>query len=190
MVRWLTFWLALLGSTAQAQEFPVFQAANVLIVSRDDLFNNSALGKDILQREQDERDKLIEEGRRIGEELSAEELRLTEQRDSMDPKDFKVLADAFDAKVVATRARQDTADSNLIANNEARRRAFFVAVAPILAKVMQRYNATMIIDRQNVLLFSRNLDITREAIVLLDKAYADNPDMINQLGSQNDGPQN
>ena len=186
MWRVLTIWFVLLAPMAKAQDFPVFQAANVLVVSRDELFANSALGKDILQIEQSERDALIEEGRRIGAELEAEELRLTEQRDLLPAEEFQVLADAFDSKVVATRAAQETTDANLIANNEARRRAFLGVIAPILAQVMQRYNATIIIDRRYVLLFGRNLDITREAIEFLDKAYAENPDMINQLGSQND----
>ncbi len=178
--------LALFGSTATGQEFPVFQAANILIVSQEDLFSNSALGKEILNLEQHERDVLIEEGRRIGEAFIAEEQRLTEQRDILPPEEFQALADAFDTKVVAARAAQETNDTNLIANIEARRRAFYGVIAPILAQVMQRYNASVIIDRRSALLFDRNLDITREAIEFLDKAYAENPDMINQLGSQND----
>ena len=178
--------LALFASVARGQEFPVFQAANILIVSQEDLFSNSALGKEILDLEQRERDVLIAEGRRIGDAFIAEEQRLTELRDTLPPDEFQALADAFDAKVVAARAAQETNDANLIANIEARRRAFYGVIAPILAQVMQRYNASVIIDRRSALLFDRNLDITREAIEFLDKAFAENPDMINQLGSQND----
>lgn len=190
MRRVLTIWFVLLAPMVEAQEYPVFQAASILVVSQEELFANSALGKDILKLEEEERNKLIEEGRRIGAAFEAEEKHLTELRDTMSPEDFQVLADEFDAKVVAARAAQETNDANLIANTEARHRAFFGVTAPILAKVMQRYNATLIIERRSALLFNRNLDITREAIDLLDKAYAENPDMINQLGSQNDGPQN
>jgi len=169
-----------------AQEFPVFQASNLLIVSQEELFSGSAIGRDILQIEQDERDALIEDGRRIGEGFVAEERQLTELRDTLPPEEFQALAEAFDAKVEAARTEQEANDSNLIANIEARRRAFYGVIAPILAQVMQRYNATVIIDRRSALLFDRNLDITREAIEFLDKAYAENPDMINQLGSNND----
>ncbi len=171
---------------AHGQDFPIFQAANILIVSQEELFANSALGKDILQLEQDERETLIEEGRRIGAAFEAEERTLTQERDSMAPEAFQALADAFDEKVVSARAAQETNDANLIANIEARRRAFYGVIAPILAQVMQRYNATVIIDRRSALLFDRNLDITREAIEFLDKAYSENPDMITQLGSQNE----
>ncbi len=186
MWQGLTLWFGLLAPMATAQDFPIFQAANILIVSQEDLFSYSMLGKDILQLEQGERDQLIEEGRRISADFIAEEQELTALRDTLPPDEFQVLADAFDAKVVAARTTQETNDANLVANIESRRRSFFGVIAPILAQVMQRYNATVILDRRSALLFDRNLDITREAIEFLDKAYAENPDMINQLGPQND----
>lgn len=177
---------ALASLPALGQEFPVFQASNLLIVSQEELFSGSAIGHDILQIEQEERDALIEEGRQIGDAFVAEERQLTALRDSLPAEEFRALAEAFDAKVEAARAEQEANDANLIANIEARRRSFYGVIAPILAQVMQRYNATVIIDRRSALLFDRNLDITREAIEFLDKAYAENPDMINQLGTQND----
>ena len=186
MLKAVTLWGALWAATAYAQDYPTFQAANMLIVSQDELFSNSALGQDILQLEQDDRNALIEDGRQIGASFEAEEKRLTALRDTMAAEDFRVLADAFDAKVVAARAAQETNDANVIANIEARRRAFYGVIAPILAQVMQRYNATVILDRRSALLFDRNLDITREAIEFLDKAYSENPDMINQLGPPNE----
>jgi len=186
MWRALTIWFVLLAPVANAQDFPIFQAANILIVSQEDLFSNSTLGKDILRLEQIERDALIEEGRIIGAAFVAEEQELTSLRDTLPAEDFQALAAAFDTKVVAARADQEANDANLIANLEARRRAFYGVIAPILAQVMQRYNATVIIDRRSALLFDRNLDITREAIEFLDKAYNENPDMITQLGLPNE----
>ncbi len=178
--------LALISTAASGQEFPVFQSANVLIVSREDLFSNSVLGKEILQLEQTEREALNEEDHQMGLRFGEEEKRLTALRDTMSQEDFQPLADAFDEKVVAARTEYDVNYANLIANTEARRRAFFGVIAPVLAQVMQRYNATIIIDRRSALLFDRNLDITRETIEFLDKAYSENPDMITQLGLQND----
>jgi len=186
MWRALTIWFVLLAPVAHAQDFPVFQAANILIVSQEDLFAHSALGKDILQLELDERDALIEVGRVIGAAFVEEEQQLTELRDTLPADEFSALATAFDTKVVSARAEQEANDANLIANIEARRRAFYGVIAPILAQVMQRYNATVIIDRRSALLFDRNLDITREAIEFLDKAYSENPEMIAQLGTPNE----
>jgi len=186
MWRALTIWFVLLAPVAHAQDFPVFQAANILIVSQEDLFAHSALGKDILQLELDERDALIEVGRVIGAAFVEEEQNLTELRDTLPADEFSALAAAFDTKVVLARAEQEANDANLIANIEARRRAFYGIIAPILAQVMQRYNATVIIDRRSALLFDRNLDITSEAIELLDQVYSESPEMINLIGPENE----
>jgi len=171
---------------AQAQEFPTFQPTSVLIVSQEVLFSETALGKDILALEQAERDDLIEESRQIGAAFVEEELRLTEMRDTLSPAEFQQMADAFDEKVVTARAAQDANDSTLIANIEARRRSFYRVIAPVLARLMQQYNASVIIDRRTVLLFDNNLDITSEAVQFLDNAYSKNPDMLNQLGTENE----
>ncbi len=178
--------LGLWAGIAPAQDFPTYGSSNILIINQDSLFSETALGKDILAQEQQERDALIEKGRQIGAGFVTEEQRLTDLRDTMPADAFKTLADAFDAKVVAARSAQETDDATLIANIEARRRAFYQAIAPSLAGLMQKYRAAAIIDRRSVLLFDRNMDITREAITVLDKAYSEKPDMINLIGPTNE----
>lgn len=187
--------LGLLASASCAQEFPVFEqgedyptysASGILVVNQDALFSGTVLGRDIMLLEQQEQDELVEEGRRIGDAFVREEQELTSLRDTLPSDEFIALADAFDEKVVAARAAQEANDSTLIANIEARRRFFFQAIAPVLASLMQKYRAVAIIDRRSVLLFDRNLDITSEAVELLDKAYSENPDMINLIGPANE----
>lgn len=182
----IALWLSFAGMV-QAQEFPVFGGvSSILIINQEALFSETRLGKDILAIEQQERDALIEEGRRIGAAFVREEQELTRMRDTMPPEEFRALAEAFDEKVVKARAAQEANDSTLIANIEARRLAFFQVIAPVLAGLMQKYQATAIIDSRSVLLFDRNMDITREAIDLLDKAYNENPDMLNLTGPENE----
>jgi len=48
---------------------------------------------------------------------------------------------------------------------------------------LQKYMAGAILDRRSVLLFDKNMDITDEAIALLDDAFAKNPNMA--LGETN-----
>ncbi len=188
------FWLGLSSLLASAQTdlfptvqpFPTYGAPSILIINQEALFSETALGQDILALEQHEQEVLIAEGRRIGAAFEAEEKDLTLQRDTLPPDEFRRLADAFDEKVVAARREQETNDATLIANIEARRRTFFKAVVPILAALMQRYSAAAIVDQRSVLLFDRNLDITSEAIDLLDRAYADDPGMLESLGQEND----
>lgn len=186
MRLFLAILLWLNAGFVQAQDFPTFQATSILIVSQETLFSETALGKDILALEESERDALIEESRQIGAAFVEEELQLTELRDTLSPAEFQQLANAFDEKVVAARAAQEANDTTLIANIEARRRAFYRVIAPVLAQLMQRYNASVIIDRRTVLLFDNNLDITSEAVQFLNNAYSENPEMINLLGTGNE----
>jgi len=182
----LIIWFMLVANSGLAQDFPTFQSTPILVVNQDALFSGTELGQDVLKREQEERDALIEVSREIGANFVAEEKNLTELRDTLSPEEFQILATAFDEKVVKARTEQEANDSRLLANIEARRRAFYQAIAPVLAGILRRYNAVAIIDRRSVLLFDRNLDITNEAIELLDRAYSENPDMINLIGSENE----
>ncbi len=170
----------------QPQEFPTVVPTSILIVNQDALFSGTRLGQDIMVLEQKEQDDLVEVGRRIGAAFEQEEQSLTELRDTLPADEFRLLADAFDEKVVNARSEQEASDNTLIANIEARRRAFFQVIAPVLAGLMQKYSATAIIDRRSVLLFDRNLDITSEAIELLDQVYSESPEMINLIGPENE----
>ncbi len=179
-------WLVFVAGPTYGQTFPTYGATNILIINQDALFANSELGKDILALEQQEQEALIAEGQRIGAAFEAEEKDLTLRRDTLPPDEFRELADAFDQKVIAARAEQEANDNNLIANIEARRRTFFKAVVPVLARLMQKYSASAIIDQRSVLLFDRNLDITSEAIELLDITYKEDPGMLESLGQENE----
>ncbi len=170
-------WIALaLG--VQAQEFPISRVTQLLVINQEQLLLDSELGKHILALEEEEKNALLAEGSRISEEFVAEELELTEKRDQLPPEEFRQLAEAFDAKVVAMRAQQDQSDRAQIARNEARRRQFFQIAVPVLGAIMRKYNAVAILDRRSVLIFDTNLDITQEAINRLDQEYADNPDIL------------
>ena len=52
-----------------------------------------------------QRDALRSEARALDASFEAEEQRLTEQRPTLPPEEFRKLADAFDARVVKARAR-------------------------------------------------------------------------------------
>lgn len=180
----LCMWLCLFGGPIGAQELPYFgvSATSVLLVNAEALFANTRLGQDILALDEQERNALIEDGRKMGRDFEAEEQSLTEMRDTTPADEFRVLADAFDAKVVAARQQQALLDSTLRANIEARRQAFNRLLSPILQRVMRKYRAAAIIDLRTVLAFNPSMDITNEAIELMDDAYTQNPDMLNLLG--------
>ena len=190
MIRFLLcLWLCLFGGgPIWAQELPYFgvSATSVLIVNAEDLFSNTRLGRDIAALDEQERTALIEEGRKMAHDFEVEEQALTDVRDTMPHDQFRALADAFDKKVVAGRRNQAQQDSTLLANIEARRQAFNRLLSPILRRLLRKYRAAAIIDQRSVLAFNPSMDITSEAIELMDNAYTQTPDMLNLLGPKDD----
>ena len=81
------------------------------------------------------------EARKLDSSFEEEERRLTEQRPTLPPEEFRKLSDAFDARVVKARRDQDERASALAQQFDQRRRQFYAQVAPILVMLMDRYGA-------------------------------------------------
>lgn len=173
----LIAFLGLYGSVSMAQ-FQTLRSGSILILDQPSLLTRSKLGQAILSLEQSEQAAILEAGHQVTQQLENEEADLTQQRATLTPDEFRVLADAFNDKAEAARASQNAIDAAQLARVENRRRAFFQFIGPQLAEMMQRFGASAIFERRSVLLFDKNLDITQETIALLDAAYEENPDMI------------
>ncbi len=166
------------GTPVLAQgAYPTVFPRAILLLDQERLFNDSALGKAILQTVIDKRSALIQENRTIDQTLEAEEKRLTEKRASLPIPEFQTLAEDFDARVQKIRAEQLQKGRALQEDFDRAPLRFMTLAAPYLNRLMQKYSASALLDRRSVLLFDRNMDITDEAISLLDKAYAENPNM-------------
>lgn len=174
-----------LASIAGAQSsiqsvFPTVFPKSVLLVDPDLLLRNSVLGKALLQIIDDKSAERIEENRVIASELEAEEAHLTELRPTIDPAEFQELSDAFDQKVQAIRDEQIAKDVALQREAEQVPPRFIAIAAPILNQLLQKYQAGAIVDRRATILYNTDLDVTREAIELLDRTFADNPDILEE----------
>ena len=164
-----------IGSAVLAQDFGVPVSA-ILTVDSERLFNTTIAGRQITNDLEARFATLVSENRRIEAELVAEELDLTEKRASMDPIEFRILADAFDKKVQRIRAEQDAKQRVLQRARDADRRSFIDAIAPILSGIGRERGAVVILERRNVLLSADNIDITEEAIRRINAALgAENP---------------
>ena len=95
--------LCLPASNGNGEEPPV----SFLYINQERLLTDSAGGKALLAQEQQARNQLVAEARRIDTSFEAEELELTELRAELEPDEFRELADDFDERVVAARAGQD-----------------------------------------------------------------------------------
>lgn len=125
----------------------------------------------------EERTVLLQESRLISDAFVVEEKRLTEVRNEVSADEFRTLSEDFDKRVQAAREAQLAKDVEMQQSIDGQRRRFLVIAAPLLSEIMLKYRASAIVDQRSVLLFNRNLDITLEAIDILDRAFALNPDL-------------
>lgn len=174
-----------LSAPARAQfAFPTVFPKPVLLLDQDRLFAETDLGKALDAEILAKREALIKENRAIELAFETEERRLTDQRAKMSAEEFRVISDEFDSRVQAAREAQLNKDLALQSEADQNRRRFFEISAPVLSRLMQKYSASAILDRRSVLLFDKNMDITDEAIALLNEAFAQNPDLLSKEQTQ------
>lgn len=169
-------WLAapVAGQTAGQAGARAPVESPVLTIDSDRLFEDSKFGRQTVEDIEQIGAALAAENRQIEEELTVEEKRLTDLRPTMDPAQFRALADAFDAKVQETRRRQDAKSRELNASLESRRVVFLNAAAPVLEQLMREAGAAVVLERRTVFISSNAVDITELAIerlnLVLDEA--------------------
>lgn len=173
-------WLAVSIGAVHAQQSPivpgnsdaasgplVFQTPFVTL-DQDLLFLRSQYGRRIQMDLEAQRTDLATENSKIGSQLIAEELELTERRKELSAQEFLPLANAFDQKVQKIRSEQEGKSQALQQRLEAERKAFRGLLGPVLADLMRARGALALIDRQAVLLAADEVDITDEAIAAMD----------------------
>ncbi len=143
-------------------------SAPVLTLDQDRLFASSRFGQQLLAEVDTEVKALQAENRKLEADLEAEEKRLTEQRATLSAEDFRLLAEAFDAKVKGIRSARDAKASALAARRDAARKTFFETAIPILAEIMREAGAVAVIDRSAIVLSFDRIDVTDLAVARID----------------------
>lgn len=138
------------------------------MVDPERLFEETRLGQSITNQLQQEREDLIALNRKLEAELEAEELALTEQRDSTSPEEFRDLADAFDERVQRIRADSQRRVREHERNRERAPLEFMRRVEPVLVELMREAGAAVVMDRRTVLLQADVVDITSAAVQRID----------------------
>lgn len=160
------------ASTAGAQDTGQV-ISPILTIDSDRLYSDSAYGKQTVREFEARGAALAAENRRIEEELTAEEKALTEQRSTLSPADFRVLADAFDEKVQSFRRQQDAKTRDLNKALEESRVVFLNSAIPVLETLMREAGAGVVLERRSVFLSANAIDITQDAIERLDETLGD-----------------
>lgn len=146
------------------------RTSDFLFINQERILTGSRTGQALLAEEDRQRDALRADARAIDSAFEAEEQRLNELRRTVAPADFRQKADDFDTRVVKARQDQDARSNALAQDLDRKRRQFYAAVAPILVKMMERFQAHAIFDENSVLLADDTLNITEAVIAEIDAA--------------------
>lgn len=152
------------------------QSGAVVTVDQDRLFAGSAWGRRLQAEFEQAGVELTAENDRLAAQLSDEEAQLTQQRATLDPAEFRKLADAFDARASEVRRERAQAVQDLNNSIDAEQAAFFQAVAPLIGQLMQERGAVLVVDRRTVLLSADGIDITSDLIARADAELGDGSD--------------
>ncbi len=167
------------GSAAVSQDIGSAPAApGIVVVDQEALYSQSLFGQRVQASYLAESSALAEENRRMEAELSEEEQRLTDLRPTLEPSEFRELAQSFDDRVNEARQSQDRKARSLSERQNAERQTFFAAVLPVLQQLMQERGASAMFDRRALLISLGNLDITADAINEIDTVLGDGVEAI------------
>ncbi len=168
-----------LSALAQGN-FPTVFPRSILLLDPDRLLRDSDIGAAMLAAFDEKRAARIAENELIATQLENEESQLTDLRPTIDPEDFRQKARDFDEKVQRIREEQIAKDVELQREADQIPTRFVEISAPFLSELMEKYQSGAIVDIRTVLLYNRNFDVTDEAIELLNRIYAENPDMLTE----------
>ncbi|WP_432816909.1 OmpH family outer membrane protein [Sulfitobacter sp. JB4-11] len=141
----------------------------VLTIDSERIFLESDFGRRVVNQIEAESAVLARENRQIEAELEAEEQDLTAKRAEMAPEDFRELANAFDEKVQNIRRAQAEKGRAINAMLEDEREVFLTAAGPVLERLMRDAGAAVILERRSVFVSANAIDITNDAIALLNE---------------------
>lgn len=154
----------------------------ILLISKDQILKKSNVGKALLTEYLKRQELLVTEARVIEDKYIAEEQNLTQIRTEIDISDFQKLADDFDSRAEAERARRLTKDKELRTKYENWKRQFFlIGITPILKDLMLELGADIIIYKNQALIYNNQIEITRRVISKLDARYNEKHEIIKEI---------
>jgi Skp family chaperone for outer membrane proteins len=147
--------------------------SQIAVIEQDRLFLQTRFGRAMQASAEAARKALQAENQRLEANLEAEERKLTDQRPTMPPEQFRPLAEAFDEKVRGIRQAQDAKARDLTRQSEEDRARFVETAAPILVALMSDLGAVVLIDKSVAVLSMDSVDVTDEAIARIDAVLGD-----------------
>jgi Skp family chaperone for outer membrane proteins len=145
----------------------------VLTIDAERFYTESLFGQRVADELQADLEALRQENQKIQEALTLEEGELTRRRPNTAPADFSVLAEEFDRRVEAIRNEQEAKQRDLQQRDAERRAEFFRVATPVLAEIMFKAGAAVILDERSVFFGVDAVDITEKAIEEVNSRLGD-----------------
>jgi Outer membrane protein len=163
----LRLFLLLLTLIAQ----PLFgsEKSSLFTVDMGKLFRSSDFGKKIISTNNIARQELQNENEELESLLLSEEIELSEQRKILPSDEFRRKALAFDEKVSIIRTEQAKKEENLKNKVRKEEAEFYKRIYPLLYELLLDRSGLILIDQRNVILWDSTVDITEEAILLINQ---------------------
>ena len=142
-------------------------------VDMNKLLKQTAVGKKLISDNNSLKQSLQNENDALQAELLLEEKDLSELRSSLSADEFRPKALAFDQKVTIIRLEQAQKEENLLRNIRKKESEFYKNIYPILYKLLSEHGGLILLDQRNVVLWDSSVDITDEAIDMINRIYED-----------------
>lgn len=166
-----SLWLA--PFQAVAQQVSATSPSPIVIIESDRLYEQSLFSQRVQQEQEARKAVLLAENRQIAAELAEEEKRLTEQRNSMEASDFRLLADAFDNRVEEIRRIQDEKERDIIRFAEEERIRFFQELVPVLERILNERGASIVLEKRSTFASSSALNVTDRTLAIANGLLGD-----------------
>lgn len=138
------------------------------------LLKQTQIGKKIIAEDNIARQNLQSENEELEENLLLEEKELSDLRKTLTLDDFRLKAQDFDKKVTIIRKEQGQKEQLLIAENRKNENDFYKKIYPLLYGLLSEKGGLILIDQRNVVLWDSSVDLTKDAINLIDRVLGDN----------------
>ena len=148
--------------------------STVYTIDMSKLLKQTQIGKKIVAENNIARQKLQNENEELEENLLFEEKELSEMRKTLALDEFRLKAQEFDKKVTIIRTEQGQKEQDLIVENRKNENDFFKKIYPLLYRLLSERGGFILIDQRNLVLWDSSVDLTNDAVNLIDRVLGDN----------------
>ena len=141
----------------------------IFTIDMNKLLKLSNFGLNIAKRNNLSRQNLQNENDALEAELLLEEKALSELRNTLTTDEFREKAIEFDLKVSGIRAEQAKKEKNLVSKIRKEEAEFYTQVYPLLYELVSDRGGLVLLDQRNVILWDSSVDITNDAILLINQ---------------------